>query len=376
MWRRWRGWISAAVVVVLVVVTALVWPRSTAPTAPTEDVTITAAGGPGEDPTITLDATVYTPATVPAPAMILAHGLGGTKDSVVADAQDLAANGYLVIAYTARGFGASGGHVHLDSLDYEIPDGRAVVDYLATRSDVIQDAPGDPRVGVMGGSYGGGLSLMLAGTDPRVDTAVPLITWNSLPDALFPNFSGDSTGPQDGVFKRYWASILMTSITLGGRGNGGADASALGGVLAGANGATSSDASVAPASPSAGTGYDRGHRDAAPAAGGAGSPDGTGTSGRHRHRERRQRRRRQRADRCVVRSTGHRSVPGLPAGGRDRGALPRARGAAGQLVTGEGDRRHHGTHAAGPGRARHAVRPRPVRRQRRSASRPTAPRCR
>ena len=268
MWKRRRGWLIGLAVAVLALVTALVWPKSSAPTAPTEVVAITAPGGVGEDPTITLDATVYQPATLPAPAVILAHGLGGTKDSVTADAQDLAAAGYLVLAYTARGFGASGGHVHLDSLDYEIPDGRAVVDYLATRSDVVQDGPNDPRVGVMGGSYGGGLSLMLAGTDPRIDTAVPMITWNSLPDALFPNYSQDSTGPQDGVFKRYWASILMTSITLGGRGNGGADASALGGVLAGANGETSSSG-AAPSDPAPdGT--------ATSSADGSGSTDGTG----------------------------------------------------------------------------------------------------
>ena len=51
----------------------------------------------------------------------------------------------------------------------------------------MQDGPGDPRVGVTGGSYGGALALMLAGTDPRIDAAVPLITWNDLEQSLFPN---------------------------------------------------------------------------------------------------------------------------------------------------------------------------------------------
>ena len=87
----------------------------------------------------------------------------------------------------ARGFGRSTGQIGLDSLDYEIPDGRAIVDWLAQQPEVQLDATGDPRVGVTGGSYGGALSLMLAGTDPRIDAVVPLITWNDLEQSLFPN---------------------------------------------------------------------------------------------------------------------------------------------------------------------------------------------
>ena len=93
----------------------------------------------------------------------------------------------MVLAYSARGFGRSTGQIALDSLDYEIPDARALVDWLATQPEVQLDGPGDPRVGVTGGSYGGALSLMLAGTDPRVDALVPLITWNDLSQSLFPN---------------------------------------------------------------------------------------------------------------------------------------------------------------------------------------------
>ena len=80
----------------------------------------------------------------------------------------------------------------------------------------------------MGGSYGGALSLMLGGIDRRVDAVVPLITWNSLSDALFPNFvDGAADGdPLNGVFKKYWASVLVTSISLSGGGAGGLGASA------------------------------------------------------------------------------------------------------------------------------------------------------
>jgi ABC-2 type transport system ATP-binding protein len=218
-----------AVVLVVVLVGALVWivwPSPAPATIATRDVTITAPGGPGVDEPVQLDATVYLPARTPAPAVIMAHGFGGSKKSVATDAQQMARDGFVVLAYSARGFGQSTGQIALDSLDYEVPDGRALVDWLAQQSEVTQDAPGDPRVGVTGGSYGGALSLMLAGTDPRIDAAVPLITWNDLEQSLFPNAQATEAdlaattpaaadGVGDGVFKKFWASSLIASVTLG-----------------------------------------------------------------------------------------------------------------------------------------------------------------
>src|SRR5690606_4843849 len=115
----------------------------------------------------------------------------------------------------ARGHGASGGRIHLNSPDFEIADAQALVDLVAQRSDVLLDSAGDPRVGVMGGSYGGALGLMLAGADPRVDAVVAAITWNDLADAFFPQSASTSTGPTPagrepvdtpGPFKQVWAT--------------------------------------------------------------------------------------------------------------------------------------------------------------------------
>ncbi len=218
-----------AVVVVLALVAAVTWAAWPAPapaTVATRDVTITAPGGPGIDEPVQLDSTLYLPAQTPAPAVIMAHGFGGSKRSVAANAEQLARDGFVVLAYSARGFGASTGQIGLDSLDYEIPDGRAIVDWLGTQPEVVQDGADDPRVGVTGASYGGALSLMLAGTDPRVDAAVPLITWNDLEQSLFPNAQATpadqrattpaaASGVGDGVFKKFWTSTLMASITTG-----------------------------------------------------------------------------------------------------------------------------------------------------------------
>ena len=45
----------------------------------------------------------------------------------------------------------------------------------------------DPRVGMIGGSYGGQVQFAAAGIDPRVDAIVPIITWNDLSYSLAPN---------------------------------------------------------------------------------------------------------------------------------------------------------------------------------------------
>jgi ABC-2 type transport system ATP-binding protein len=197
------------------------------PPVTAENVVIDVPGGPGVATAVHLDATVYRPAVTPAPAVLIAHGFGGSKDSVSAEATALARRGFVVLAWTARGFGASTGQIALDSPDYEVADARELVDWLAKRADVVQDAPGDPRVGVTGASYGGALALLLAGTDRRVDALAPEITWNDLAQALFPNAASQEPTASDtpaagafspnGVFKRDWAGYFFG---VGGAGSG------------------------------------------------------------------------------------------------------------------------------------------------------------
>ena len=164
------------------------------------------AGAPESDGRpVQLDTTLYLPTTAPAPAILLAHGFGGDKTDLDTQARDLARAGYVVLTYSARGFGKSGGLVHLDAPAFEVADASKLVDYLATQESVRKDSDGDPRVGVAGSSYGGGLALLLAGTDRRIDAVGADITWNSLQRALFPN--GAATGP--GVFKKLWAGYLF-----------------------------------------------------------------------------------------------------------------------------------------------------------------------
>ncbi len=205
----------------------------TAQTAPTrEDTTIPVGPEPGGAP-VALDAAVFVPGDdrPPAgwPSVVLAHGYGGSKDDLADQADDLARRGYVVATYTARGFGASGGRIHLGAPEHEGADVRAVVDVLAARPDVGRDDGGDPSrgaiggsdpvVGVAGASYGGAAALLAEGTDPRVDAVAAAITWNDLASSLTPQsasvVAGDDDvevpeGPQvPGVLKSAWVGQLL-----------------------------------------------------------------------------------------------------------------------------------------------------------------------
>ncbi|WP_031186635.1 CocE/NonD family hydrolase, partial [Streptomyces sp. NRRL S-1896] len=73
----------------------------------------------------------------------------------------------------------------------------------------LRDADGDPRVGMIGGSYGGAVQLATASVDHRVDALVPLVTWNDLAYSLAPNAAGASRGVSSdtaGVFKWQWTN--------------------------------------------------------------------------------------------------------------------------------------------------------------------------
>ncbi len=214
-------------------------PAAAADDVRTEDARV--AAGAGAD-AVELDTTLYLPAAdeLPAPAVVLAHGFGGSKESVAADARAMAGRGYVVLTFSARGFGDSTGQIALDDPRREVADLSALIDVLAERDDVVQDGDGDPRVGVAGASYGGALALLGAAYDDRVDAIAPQITWNSLTSALFPSQTGAAPGatpaatPQGdaGVYKRLWSGLFFglgsapsgdLLDVLGGGGDGGGD---------------------------------------------------------------------------------------------------------------------------------------------------------
>ncbi|MEV5954339.1 CocE/NonD family hydrolase [Streptomyces sp. NPDC051987] len=151
---------------------------------------------------VRLDTSFFTAAgTGRRPAVLLAHGFGGSKDDMRAEAEDLARDGYAVLTWSARGFGRSTGKIGLNDPKGEVADVSQLIDWLAKQPQVQLDKPGDPRVGMAGGSYGGAISLLTAAYDDRVDAIAPSITYWNLADALFP----------DGVFKKLWAGIFFNT---------------------------------------------------------------------------------------------------------------------------------------------------------------------
>jgi predicted acyl esterase len=170
----------------------------------------------------------------PAPAVLTTNGFGGSKDDQASFGRELATDGYVVLSYSGLGFGGSGCPIELDDPDW---DGRAasqLITFLGggmaatdgTRVDyVIHDQTAhdgkhytyDPRVGMIGGSYGGEVQFAAAEQDPRLDTIVPIITWNDLTYSLAPNnaalpstLPGDSvTGTLPGVAKFIWLNAFF-----------------------------------------------------------------------------------------------------------------------------------------------------------------------
>ena len=212
---RWRAVTGLAATVLLIACAVVIAVIATRPgPVSARNVMIPVIDGPHNDDHVLIDATFFTPpGGGKIPAVLLAHGFGATKEAVRPEAEQLARAGFAVLTWSARGFGASTGQIALDSPDYEVKDVEQLVSWLARQPRVLLDHPGDPRVGITGASYGGGIALLAAAYDHRIDAIVPQSTWNNLATALFPDAAGG--GPAAGVFKKQWAGLLFTQGSAG-----------------------------------------------------------------------------------------------------------------------------------------------------------------
>jgi ABC-2 type transport system ATP-binding protein len=112
--------------------------------------------------------------------------------------------GYNVVTWDPRGEWNSGGTLEVDHPDFEGRDVSAIISWLATQPEVQLDDPKklDPRIGMVGASYGGGIQLATAPNDHRIDAIVPTIAWHSLTTSLY----------KDQAFKSSWGTILVAAL--------------------------------------------------------------------------------------------------------------------------------------------------------------------
>jgi pimeloyl-ACP methyl ester carboxylesterase len=141
------------------------------------------------------------------PMVLDSHGWAGSRrtkvDSTVNAFLD---RGYGMVSFDQRGHGKSGGQANVMDPDIEVRDTEAVIDRIAQLDWVTHEAPGDPVLGAVGGSYGGAYQTMTALAEQesrpggtRFDALAPTITWYDLPEALAPN----------GVPRTGWLTILF-----------------------------------------------------------------------------------------------------------------------------------------------------------------------
>jgi predicted acyl esterase len=132
-----------------------------------------------------LAATLYEPdGTPPAggrPAIVMFHGLGGTRASMNALAEQTFANeGYVVLTSDHRGHGESGGLFDVDG-PAEIQDARDLFEWLAARPEVDR-----AHIGAWGISLGGGVVWGALKAGVPFAAAEVNETWVDLAQALAP----------------------------------------------------------------------------------------------------------------------------------------------------------------------------------------------
>ena len=150
--------------------------QAPAAAAPAPTVRFTDIPGDG----VTLKANVVAPATAGRhPAVVLPSSWGLNDLEYLAQAKKLAADGYVVVSYTPRGWWASGGEI-------DTAGPRDMADFSKVLDWTIANTAADPaRLGAAGVSYGAGISLIGAAKDPRIRAVAMLSGWTDLVYSLY-----------------------------------------------------------------------------------------------------------------------------------------------------------------------------------------------
>jgi ABC-2 type transport system ATP-binding protein len=140
-----------------------------------------------------------------APTVLMTHGWGQKRDRTPNAA--LHGAGFNILTWDSRGFGESSGTVTIDYRKNEGRDVRVLLNWLARQPEAKLDRRRDPRVGMYGGSYAGGIQFVAAAIDRRIDAITPSIAWHSLVTSLY----------REETVKGGWAALLYGSGSAAGR---------------------------------------------------------------------------------------------------------------------------------------------------------------
>lgn len=198
-------------------------PSSSAPSAPSAPSAKTAGHAkvinrylssvpdPGRTAKVNICYSLFRPASATkhhrVPMIMHSHGWGGSRTTDPAAFKKFFDAGYAVLSFDQRGFGESGGQAYVENPTVEGHDVRKLVRRISKLHWVKQDGKGDPRLGAIGGSYGGGYQFLGAFEELRLhgkpifDALAPEITWFDLHQSLAP----------DNVVRTAWATALTAA---------------------------------------------------------------------------------------------------------------------------------------------------------------------
>ena len=121
------------------------------------------------------------------PAIVLGHGFGVLKQSLVAAGEYFSRAGYLTLSIDYRTFGESAGEPRGQLFPLrQVEDFRNAISYLQTRPDVDADA-----IGIWGASFGGAVVIWTAAVDRRVQAVVDPQLMQRLLQGVTPQELGD-----------------------------------------------------------------------------------------------------------------------------------------------------------------------------------------
>ena len=208
------GGLAASLVSAVPAATATLAPAAVparAQLATTTDGCLRSRPEPGTTEPVRICYTIFKPAGASrerrVPFIMHSHGWGGSRTTDPEAFRRWLGAGYGVLSFDQRGFGESGGFAHVENPRFEGVDNVRLVRRVARLPWVRKDGPGDPRLGAIGGSYGGGYQYLAAFTllqrrgTPVYDALAPEITWNDLNESLAPQ----------GVVRSEWAYALAAA---------------------------------------------------------------------------------------------------------------------------------------------------------------------